>query len=445
MQTEFLHKYGAPVPRYTSYPTAPQFHDAIGAADYRQWLAAAGEGSDLSLYFHIPYCDTLCWFCGCNTKIVRRYDPIETYLAGLLREIDTVAAELPANHRVTHMHWGGGSPDILSPTDIARLAGHARARFRFADDHEFAVEIDPRGGDEDRINALAEAGITRLSIGVQDFDPRVQQAINRHQSFEETRRVVERFRARGVASVNIDLIYGLPYQTRRSIEKTARAVLTLEPDRLAIFGYAHLPGRIKHQRMIDDASLPGLAARFELAGIVGDLFAAAGYKRIGLDHFARPGDPLASGRVRRNFQGYTTDGAECLIGLGASAIGRLRHGYVQNAVPAGDYLRRIGERGLATVRGFRLDTDDEVRALTIDRLMCELQFDRETLRDRFGAGASGVIAEAEALVAGEHDGLIEPTAGGFRVTEKGRPFLRTICARFDRYLATSPARHSLGV
>jgi oxygen-independent coproporphyrinogen-3 oxidase len=438
-----------PVPRYTSYPTAPHFHAGIGAETYGTWLEELPARAALSLYLHVPFCDTLCWFCGCHTRITRQYAPIATYLGALEHEIAAVARRVPAGARVSHLHWGGGSPTILSAADITRLAEALRRAFVVADDAEFAVEVDPRGMDRARIQALAAAGLTRVSIGVQDFDPAVQAAINRIQSVAETRAVVDAFRDAGVASLNIDAIYGLPGQGEAQLLATLAEVVRLEPDRIALFGYAHVPWMKRHQTMINEAALPGPVARHAQAESAAAMLVAAGYERIGIDHFARPSDALAraarAGRLRRNFQGYTVDPAEALLGLGASSIGALPQGHVQNEPAIGQYRKRIAEGRLATVRGIALSDDDRMRAAAIAQLMCGLSFSARALRERFGPAAEPLAATAAAIVAEDQDGLVAPTDDGFAVSERGRPFLRTIAARFDAYLGQQAARHSAAV
>jgi oxygen-independent coproporphyrinogen-3 oxidase len=445
MSAELAQRYGAPVPRYTSYPTAPHFTSSIGAAQASAWLSALTAGSKLSLYVHIPFCQSLCWYCGCNTKVVNKYEPIERYLASLDRELATVAALVPREHGVSHIHFGGGSPNILKPAHIGALAAALRERFNFEKSGEFAIEIDPRGLDGEHVAAMKAAGVNRVSIGVQDFEPQVQSAINREQSYETTRHAVVMLRDAGIGSINIDLVYGLPHQTRASVARTMQQVLSLEPDRIAIFGYAHLPERIRHQRLIDPASLPDLTERLGQANRLARLLAADGYVRVGLDHFAKPGDALAQGGVHRNFQGYTTDGADALIGFGASAISRFEAGYTQNATGITEYQEKVAACGLATTRGIALSHDDRMRAFVIERLMCELAFSESDLRERFGESASPLIEEAAALMETDRDGLIERTTDGFRVTDRGRPFVRSICGCFDAYLGESEARHAAGV
>lgn len=440
-----IERHARPVPRYTSYPTAPNFGPQVDSGRYREWLAALPEGESISLYVHIPFCHSLCWYCGCNTRATKRYDPVVPYLKALRTEIAAVAATVPRSIAVAHLHWGGGSPNYLAPDDIAALAGALKSGFRLAPDAEFAVEVDPRYFTDAQAAAFRAAGVNRISIGVQDFEIAVQEAINRLQSFETTRRTVEMCREAGVGSVNIDLIYGLPHQTLGTLARTLDKVLALAPDRVAVFGYAHLPQRFKAQRLIADAALPNAVERFAQSEQIAQLLVAAGYNRVGLDHFARGEDALASGEVHRNFQGYTSDASTTLIGFGASAIGRLPQGYVQNAVPAADYMRRVETLGVAVVKGLALNTDDRIRAHVIERLMCDLAFDREALRVQFGDSALPVIKDADAVVANDPDGIVEKTAKGFRVSERGRPFVRSVCARFDAYIAASQARHSSGV
>lgn len=445
MRPEDLKKYAAPVPRYTSYPTAPHFSNHVGAAEYGTWLKEIKGKSSISLYCHVPFCDTLCWYCGCNTKITQKYEPIARYLEALEAEIVHVGKLVRPTLKVAHIHWGGGSPSVLKPEHIIHLAKLLKANFHWRKDAEFAVEVDPRGLASDRIAAFGKAGVNRVSIGVQDFEDKVQAAINRAQSFETTSRVITEFRAAGVKSVNVDLVYGLPHQTPDTVADTIDKVISLKPDRIALFGYAHLPARIVHQRLIDESVLPDTKSRFEQATVAAKHLVKAGYVRIGLDHFALPHDELATGRVRRNFQGYTSDGAETLIGLGASSIGRLPHGYVQNSTPIAEYERRIRENGLATARGHAMTPDDEARSFVIERLMCDFAFPAGELKERFGEVAGPILAEAQALVREDKEGLTEADGEGFLVTDRGRLFVRTLCARFDAYLGAKEVRHSSGV
>ncbi len=449
MRKDLIRKYASPVPRYTSYPTAPHFHAGIDATVYRDWLANLPAGEAVSLYMHIPFCDSLCWFCGCHTRHTLRYDPVALYLESLLKEVETIGGLIGDRSPVTEMQWGGGSPTMLSAADMQRLVNAVRRHFTVAPDFAFGVEIDPRGFDIGRIEALARSGLTRASIGVQDFDSAVQAAINRQQSFAETEEAVLGLRRAGVASINIDLVYGLPHQTRDSVAATAEAVIGLRPDRIALFGYAHVPWMKKHQSMIDESLLAGPEERFAMANRVASLLTAAGYARIGFDHFALPSDSLArvaaDGHLRRNFQGYADTPADTIIGLGASAIGRLPRGYAQNATATGDYMRRITAGDLATVRGIAFAGDDALRGFVVERLMCDGVLSRSELVHRFGAPAGEVIAELSEFAAADADGLISEEAGVFRLTPRGAVFVRSVCARLDPYLRQGEARHSMAV
>lgn len=444
---DLIARHAAPLPRYTSYPTANHFSGEIGASEYGSWLAELPEAAALSLYLHIPYCRELCWYCGCSTKAIRRYDPVARYVDVITAEMDAIALRVPTGHRTTHIHFGGGSPDILLPTDIRRIGETLHRRYHIAQNAEIAVEIDPRLLDAPRADAFADVGVNRVSIGVQDFDEAVQRAIGRMQNFATTRHAVDLFRARGVGSINIDLVYGLPHQTEASVERTIAQVLDLDPDRIAIFGYAHLPSRLKHQRLIDDAALPGAAARFAQSSRLAAILTGHGYVQIGLDHFARTEDALAAAPLARNFQGYTTDQADALIGFGASAISRLPRGYAQNAVAVDEYERRLGDSGLATARGWALTRDDRIRAFVIERLMCDFAFSARDLDRRFGRDAEPLAREAEDFIEQDADGFVQRTGDGFRITPRGRAFVRNVCAHFDAYLPreTARRRHALSV
>jgi oxygen-independent coproporphyrinogen-3 oxidase len=439
----------AQVPRYTSYPTAPHFHPGVADAAYREWLAALPDGAGISLYLHIPYCDRLCWFCACNTRQTRQYGPVTRYLAALHKEIDTVAELVGTSVKVRSVHFGGGSPTMLQPADIVALDGRLRRAFAFEPDAEISVEIEPNDMDEARFDALAAIGMTRVSLGVQDFDPRVQAAINREQSFELTRSAVEGARARGARSVNLDLVYGLPHQTVASVESTVRQALQLRPDRIALFGYAHVPWFKKHQTMIDEAWLPDARERFAQSTRAGEVIVEGGYEAIGLDHFARPDDSLAvamrTGRMHRNFQGYTDDEGEVLIGLGASSIGRLPQGYIQNNTATGEYERLVGENGLAVARGYAFSEEDLARGWVIERLMCDFAFSPAELARLFPVHAPGILADARKLVSEDRGSVFAEEPDRFVVTPEGRPLVRTVAAGFDTFLRTGKARHSAAV
>ncbi|MBO6716708.1 MAG: oxygen-independent coproporphyrinogen III oxidase [Rhizobiaceae bacterium] len=436
------------VPRYTSYPTAPHFHAGVDGATFRRWLAAVGDGEEISLYVHIPFCDRLCWFCACHTKQTRRYEPVASFLKALHEEIATVGALIGDRTFVRAVHFGGGSPTLLAPMDMVALDSAMRRAFRYKRDVEISVELDPNDMDEARFDALATIGMTRASLGVQDFDPKVQLAINREQTFQQTKRVIDGVRARGVGSVNLDLLYGLPHQTEASVAETVRQALTLRPDRIALFGYAHVPWFKKHQTMIEDTTLPGPEERLAQARRAAGVVSGAGYMPIGLDHFALPDDSLADaashGRLRRNFQGYTDDACETLVGLGPSSVSRLPTGYAQNISATGLYERRVLAGGLATARGVALTEEDRARAWVIERLMCDFAFPRRELCERFGELGRAIAAEAETLVA-DAEGLLELRGDDFAVPEASRAFVRTAAALFDPYLGRGQARHSAAV
>ena len=448
MTPELIQRYAMPLPRYTSYPTANHFNNSVTAQDYREWIAALPETAALSLYAHIPFCQELCWYCGCSTKAIKRYDPVIDYMEPLTHEVAALSKLVPKGHRVTHMHWGGGSPDILKAPDILRLGNALREHFNFDPAGEVAVEIDPRLLSAAQADAFAAIGINRVSLGVQDFDVKVQRAIGRMQGYETTRKVVDLFRDRGITSINIDLVYGLPHQTVESVEKTIEQVLTLSPDRIAIFGYAHLPERLKHQRLIDEAALPGPMARFQQARRVETILTRSGYVQLGLDHFALAKDTLATKSIARNFQGYTTDSADALLGLGATSISRLPQGFAQNAVPVDEYARRVMAGGIATARGHKTIADDILRAFIIERLMCEFQFAWDEIESRFGKDAADEIrADAARIIAKDADHFVARNDSVFALSELGRTFVRNICARFDAYLTheVHRRRHALSV
>lgn len=447
MTQDLLIKYAGNVPRYTSYPTAPHFTACVGPETYARWLGALGASDRLSLYLHIPYCDRLCWFCACHTKQTLKYAPVSAYLAALHTEIATVGALVGQGARVSAIHFGGGSPTLVSPEDMLVLKGMLVDAFALEDTVEISVEMDPNDLDEPRYEALASIGMTRASLGVQDFEPDVQKAINRIQTFEQTKSVVEAVRLRGVLSVNCDIVYGLPHQTMATLENTVRDIISLAPGRVALFGYAHVPWMKKHQQMIPEASLPDGRMRFDLMRRAAGMLEDAGYVAIGIDHFARPDDSLAiaaaEGRLRRNFQGYTDDQATTIIGLGASSIGQFRQGYVQNNPATGVYEKTVLGGGLAVVRGFELDDEDRMRGWVIERVMCDFGFVVADLFKRFGHRSADVIAEAQALAA--DDPMVRFADGRFEIRPETQPFARSIAARFDAYLGAGAARHSSAV
>jgi oxygen-independent coproporphyrinogen-3 oxidase len=442
-------KYDRPVPRYTSYPTAPHFHHGVGPKDQHAWLAASDPERPVSLYIHVPYCRQMCWYCGCHTKIVARAAPVDDFAAHLVQEMALVAAALPGRRRVSQLHWGGGTPNILSPDDLLRLMDALRRRYDFDVDSEIAMELDPRWVGPDLLAVLQDCGVRRASLGIQDFDPTVQRAVNREQPFDLVRDVVDGLRQSGISGINLDLIYGLPHQTPNGFAQSIDQALQLAPDRFAVFGYAHVPWMKKHQSQIDEAALPDAALRLELAEIAATRITAAGYRRIGLDHFARPEDPLAiacgQGRLRRNFQGYTTDRAETLIGLGPSAISATVRGYAQNAADIPLWRRAIEAGHLATQRGLALTAEDCWRRAAIERLMCAGVLDLAGLAAEFGLPNAQFPAEHARLVPLIADGIATLSGDTIRVTEAGRSLARLVAAVFDTYFHAGPGRHSQAV
>ncbi len=345
MREDLIERYDLRVPRYTSYPTAPHFSPAVDGAAYARWLRALDPAAPLSLYLHVAYCAEMCWFCGCHTKATRKYAPVADYLDAMLAETKLVARALPARMRVDHIHFGGGSPTLLTPADFGQTLATLREYHIVTLDAEIAVELDPRTADEAYIAAMAKAGVTRASIGVQDFDAKVQRAINRIQPHDVTARVTRWLRAHGVSAINMDFCYGLPYQTVTSLLDTVDKAAAFRPARIALFGYAHVPWMKPHQKLIPDESLPGLAERWAQYEAAAERLEAHGYVSVGLDHFALPDDAMAQahekGALHRNFQGYTTDRAPVLIGLGASAIGALPQGHVANELAIDRYKAAV--------------------------------------------------------------------------------------------------------
>jgi len=439
----------ARVPRYTSYPTAPHFHGSVGARAFRGWLEELPKSTPLSAYLHIPFCDTLCWFCGCHTRVVNTYRPVEDYLGWLFREIDLVESAVGQSRPVTHIHWGGGSPTLLAPRDVLRLADKLRSTFDVDSNCEFSVEIDPRGLGDSTIAALASAGVTRASIGVQDCDPAVQRAVNRLQPFCVTQSAVDRLRRSGIESINIDLMYGLPHQTVTGVEQTVQAVLALEPQRLAVFGYAHVPGFKKHQQLIREEDLPRSEERLQQFEAARALLEASGYDPIGLDHFAKPTDALAiarrKGTLRRNFQGYTTDTSPALVGLGASSISALPQGYAQNIADVPAWREALGRSDFATARGIALSSEDRARREIIEELMCHLQTDVAAVAQRHGLPTSTFDAELAELQAYAREGFLSIEDRRVRVPTGARALVRVVSAAFDAYLRAGSAKHSMAV
>ncbi len=431
------------VPRYTSYPTAPHFSAAIDAGTYRGWLEALPNDATLSLYLHVPFCTELCHYCGCNTKAVRQRAPIDAYADRLLNEIALLGPL--GSRKLTHLHWGGGTPSILGPQWLETIAARLASQFDLSGLKEHAIELDPRRLDKALVRSLKAIGVTRASLGVQDAAPHVQHAIGRLQPFDLVERAADWLRAAGIPDLNVDLMYGLPTQTVRDVARSAELAASLGAQRMALFGYAHVPWFKANQKLIDESALPGLAERLEQAQVAADTLCGLGYQAVGLDHFALPNDALAIAargqRLRRNFQGYTTDTADALIGLGASAIGKLPQGFVQNAPDLAGYARAVDAGRFATVKGLALTDEDRQRADIIERLMCDLALDLDTV----AGGAARFAGEMAALVPLAEQGLLTIDGARIAITERGRPYVRIAAAAFDAYLAASQKKHSIAV
>jgi len=437
------------LPRYTSYPTAPHFSSRIGADRYAEWLKQVPRNAIASLYLHVPFCRSMCWYCGCHTAIARREEPVAVYASALRCEIDMVADRIGRRIQVGHIHFGGGTPTIMTPEQFIDLVGALRHSFFVLPNAEIAIEIDPRTLTAAMVTALAYGGVNRASLGVQSFDPVVQRAINRVQSFEETAAATRALRDAGIAGINFDLIYGLPHQTVASCLETVRTCVALRPARFSVFGYAHVPGFKKHQRKIDAADLPDSEERHRQSVATAAALTAAGYVQIGLDHFALPEDPMAvasrDGALRRNFQGYTTDAGRVLLGFGASAIGHLPQGYVQNEVDTRGYLQRISDGGLAVAKGVALSQDDRLRADIIERIMCDFAVDLGQVCARHGQTPGAILGSAPRLRDLISDGVVALDGVSLRVPEAARFLVRSVAAAFDAYLDQSAQLHSRAV
>ena len=446
---DLLARHDRPGPRYTSYPTAPQFSPAFGEAELRAAITRSNEEPlprALSLYVHVPFCTSPCFYCGCNRVITRDLARGPAYRRRLEREVDLLAPLFDPDREVVQLHFGGGTPNFLGNDEIAAFVGHLRARFRFGDARhaDLSIEIDPRQADPATIRGLHAMGFNRISLGVQDFDPAVQSAVNRLQGEPETRAVVEAARSLGMRSINLDLIYGLPRQTAEGFGRTLEQVIAMRPDRIAVYAYAHLPQMFRAQQRIDPSQLPSPAEKIALLGLAVERLLASGYVYIGMDHFALPFDELAvarrKGGLHRNFMGYTTHADTDLVGFGASAISRIADAYAQNPRDLPDWEAAIDAGRLPVWRGLVLAEDDLLRADLIQDLMCHGEVDFVELGRRHGVDAHGLLAEAAPkLDALARDGMVQRNADTVRVTERGRLLLRVVAACFDRYLAPATA------
>ena len=420
------------VPRYTSYPTAADFSAAVGKDQYEAWLRRLRQGEPVSLYLHVPYCRDLCHYCGCHAKVARRDTVIKAYADVLIREIRQAGHYLTERPKAVHLHWGGGTPSILGGEGIARITQVLREQFDFADDMEHAIELDPRKVDKKLCRDLAQVGVNRASLGVQDLNPAVQEAIGRIQPIEQIESAVNSLWQVGITSLNFDLIYGLPLQTVATLRETCERVAGFRPSRIACYGYAHLPARRANQRLIDVSLLPDADARYEQAQVVGDTLMAMGYEPVGIDHYALPADALAvaskAGHLRRNFQGYTDDDCPTLLGFGASSISQFREGYTQNIADIGQYKAAVlGERA-PVVRGYAFNDSDKLRGRIIEKLMCDFRIDLNEIAS--GANFSDELALLRPLAA---DGIVTVHDGVITMSPDHHTLVRLVAAVFDEF------------
>jgi oxygen-independent coproporphyrinogen-3 oxidase len=444
-----IRKYNKPGPRYTSYPTAPQFNESFSVSDWEKQLAQNNQTdlTDLSLYFHLPFCDTLCWFCGCTVIITRKRDKIEEYIDHLIAEIDLIKTSINSRRKVVQLHFGGGTPTYLSPNQIKKLGTKIHQTFSFAEDAEIGCEMDPRELTREHILALRDVGFNRASIGIQDFNPKVQKAVNRIHSKEVVQRVTNWIREAGFQSLNFDLIYGLPFQTKRSFEKTLADILDLQPDRLAVYGYAHVPWIKPHQKLIHEQDLPAPEERLEMLKMIIETLTSTGYVYIGMDHFAKEDDELALAlrekTLQRNFQGYSTKAGTDIYALGMSSISQLSTAYAQNVKELPTYYQKVQQGILPVERGLILSKEDQIRKTVIMRLMCDMELEFDEISKKVGVDFRDYFQEELASLGEfEAEGLLIQNPDKLVVTEKGRLFIRNIAMTFDAYLDQSNTRYS---
>ncbi len=447
---DLIKRYDKSGPRYTSYPTALELHEGFGDAEYRRQIEKSNAaGGPLSLYFHIPFCDTVCFYCACNKIVTKNRAHAEPYLNNLCKEVAMQGKLFKNTRKVDQLHWGGGTPTFLSYEQMKRLMDTTRAHFNLHDDDsgEYSIEVDPRETNDRTIAQLRELGFNRISLGLQDFDPAVQKAVNRLQSKAQTFAVLEAARKEGFRSTNIDLIYGLPLQTVESFENTLDQVLAYAPDRFSIFNYAHMPSRFKTQRQINEADLPSPAVKLEILQMVGRKLTEAGYVYIGMDHFAKPDDELAvaqrEGKLYRNFQGYSTHSDCDLVGLGVTSIGRVGDAYLQNYKELDEYDQAISAGLLPVFKGVELDDDDKLRRAVITQLICHFDLNFAKIEKQFNIGFTDYFAnELGNLKTMQADGLLNLSAEGITVLSAGRLLIRNICMVFDKYLALKQQQFS---
>lgn len=443
----WLRKYSQPGPRYTSYPTAPSFDPAFGEKEYRELLSSEDRKDvPLSFYFHIPFCQSVCYFCACSVIYTKKRDQVDPYVELILKEMDLLSRSLSPDRLVNQLHWGGGSPTFLTPDRMGALWSEIKKRFQFTSDPEISIELDPRETSQEHLDMLAELGFNRASIGMQDVDPDVQKAINRVQPMEEVvLPVYEKLRKLNFKGINLDLIYGLPLQTPRSFEATLDTVIGMRPDRISLFNFAYLPHLKTHQKRIREDELPDVEQRLEIFASATERFINAGYRYIGMDHFALPEDELTlaqdNGTLHRNFQGYTTRGGDDLIGVGVTSIGELADGYAQNLKDIRDYTSRLEEGLLPVERGIRRNQDDRVRHRVIMFLLCHFYLNFESIESEFGINFREYFKDELGRLSGfVQEGLLKITDRGLEVPFQGRFVIRNICMVFDARLSGLQAK-----
>jgi oxygen-independent coproporphyrinogen-3 oxidase len=442
---DLIRKYNLAGPRYTSYPTVLQFTESFGCDDYRDAAAASNSsGGPLSLYFHLPFCATLCYYCACNKIATKKRGRADEYLDYLVREVEQQGDLYESARPVTQLHWGGGTPTFLSDAQMTRLMDATRAHFELADDGEFSIEVDPREVREETVATLRSLGFNRMSVGVQDFEPAVQRAVNRVQSEEQTRRVIDAARDQGFRSLSIDLIYGLPFQTVETFSRTLERIIDISPDRLSIYNYAHMPHLFPAQGRLDTDDMPPPQEKLRILEIAIDELTSAGYAYVGMDHFAKTTDELftaqASGTLHRNFQGYSTHRDTDLVGMGVTSIGHVGETFYQNLKTLDEYYARIDAGELAVAKGLCANADDSLRRAVITELICYFELDFARFEARHGiCFADRFAAELTRLQALADDGLIELDSSSIRVTDEGRLLVRHVCMAFDAY-AKPPAQ-----
>lgn len=435
-QLKRLGLFDARVPRYTSYPTAPHFKAGFGPETLANWISAIPSGNKVSLYVHIPFCRRLCWFCACRTQGTSTAEPVVAYLNSLKSELATIKSYLAPGIEIEHLHWGGGTPTLLQPEMIGDLTDAILNTMPLAQDAQFSVEIDPSEIDDGRLDALAAAGMNRASIGVQDFDPMIQEVIGRPQSYEITKDAVDGLRARGIDSLNMDILYGLPHQNTARITDSVEKLISLGPDRVALFGYAHVPWMARRQTLIPTEALPSAEERLELFNTARDLFVASGYDEIGIDHFALPSDGLAkahkAGTMKRNFQGYTEDVSEVLMGVGASSIARYPQGYVQNQPATAKYQAAARDGLLSAAKGHVFGGDDIARGRVIEELLCYFRADLAALADEQSLPLETILGWVDGLET-SMPGTTELVENVLSIRDESRPLARIIARHFDAY------------